>query len=457
MRTLLILLRHSWKYALASMMAFFVAWHFYSLFTTVKHLNDKTEGKIRLHAFQIEEAYQRSDLIRLRNVLGQIHSPEKTQLHFQGSDSSQIFLRSVILGAADSSFLSKEYQTDVEVSGATIGTIRYTLDLGYINAKLVSENAILYLTVTFFMLLMTVFANTGALRVLSRLDRGLLAFEKHSRDDEIEDLTIAFKKEFSEKSSDPLTISFLELIKRYGDQVDRVASYRQKLQISQSLSQLATQVSHDIRSPLAALNMILRDVESFPEDQRLIVKTAVDRINEIANDLLERSKAKNETPIEKQVVPLSTLVDALVSEKRMEFRDLTGVEIQADLERSWGAFAEVDAKELKRILSNIINNSVEAFPDGRGTVTVSLKKEGSYISLMVKDNGKGIPPHILEKLGDSELTYGKSGTQSGSGVGVYHAKQTIQKFGGSFEILSTQGEGTLVKIILCAVERSPAV
>ncbi len=223
---------------------------------------------------------------------------------------------------------------------------------------------------------------------------------------------------------------------------------------------LASQVSHDIRSPLAALNMTIANLKDIPEQQRITLRAASNRINDIANTLLTRakeqksdssnssSKAHTNTnaPMKLQVELLPAILDTIVSEKRVQYRDKIQVEIEADFKNAYGAFANINPTELSRVISNLINNSVEALPDAKGKFTLSVVKESNQVVIFAQDNGKGIPTHILAKLGQMGVSHGKEGTQSGSGLGVYHAKSTIEQFGGQFEIQSTPNVGT--KIIM---------
>ncbi len=243
-------------------------------------------------------------------------------------------------------------------------------------------------------------------------------------------------------------------------------------ELNSSLGLQAKQVSHDIRSPLSALTMITSTLTQVPEDKRLIIRNAVNRINDIANTLLEQAKQsksqaeqgnnlKNNqqstdganTNNSAATQTLSTefvpaIVDTLVSEKRVQFREKIGVEIEEDLRGSYGSFARVNSTELKRVLSNLINNSVEAFPNQKGKVMVSVRAYSDKLLISVQDNGKGIPKSILEKLGQEGVTHGKEGSLSGSGLGVFHAKKTIENFGGQFQIQSSENEGSLISISL---------
>lgn len=225
------------------------------------------------------------------------------------------------------------------------------------------------------------------------------------------------------------------------------------LQKNESLVSFASQVSHDIRSPLSALNMVLSQLNQIPEDRRIIIRSAVQRINDIANTMLDRTKAQNaiqKLNIQTGPVLVSSLVDSLISEIRVQFREKVNLEILANLNLAYGLFAEIDALEMKRVLSNLINNSVEAMPNtgGQICVTVASNSTGDQIHIVISDTGKGIPLDILERLGEKGLTSGKDGTTSGSGLGIYHAKKTLASYCGSLHIESIVGQGTLVKITL---------
>lgn len=253
---------------------------------------------------------------------------------------------------------------------------------------------------------------------------------------------------------------------------------KMKIETTSRLSatlEIAQQVSHDIRSPLSALTMITSTLTQIPEEKRLIVRNAVNRINDIANTLIEQAKQSKArglmqtsddqqtnqgrdlyglgiqnsgfTPaLETELIP--ALIDNLVSEKRVQFREKINIEIEEDLRDSYGSFAEINATDFKRVLSNLINNSIEAFPDERGTVLISVRGHQDHLLISIKDNGKGIPLSIIERIGEEGVSFGKEGTSSGSGLGMFHAKKIIHSFKGKLQIQSKENEGTLISIIL---------
>jgi signal transduction histidine kinase len=234
--------------------------------------------------------------------------------------------------------------------------------------------------------------------------------------------------------------------------------------IQDTMLTVSKQVAHDIRSPLAALNMITGQLKDIPEQQRFILRSSVNRINDIANTLLTKSKnqptpkifsasdntsdSNDELLLKVELIP--ALAETLISEKRVQFRDKLDLEIESDLNSSYGAFAKINSIEMARVLSNLINNSAEALPKYKGRIVLSVRKSSNSVIIEVADNGIGIPQPILEKLGELGFTHGKSGPHSGFGLGIYHAKKVIEASGGQFQVASKKGSGTTVTITLPA-------
>ncbi len=217
--------------------------------------------------------------------------------------------------------------------------------------------------------------------------------------------------------------------------------------------QMAQQVAHDIRSPLAALDMITSELATLPEEKRLIIRSAVGRIKDIANGLMQKNRppppqVTTSTDLSTEsstTVLLPALIDGLVTEKRMQYRSKIGVEIDFELGTiGYGVFVNVQPTELKRVLSNLINNSIEAFTNS-GKVTVNLEGTTQNARLTIKDNGKGIPANILPKLMQRGETHGKEG---GSGLGLYHASKSCQNWNGTLSVKSEVSVGTEITIIL---------
>lgn len=231
-----------------------------------------------------------------------------------------------------------------------------------------------------------------------------------------------------------------------------MVEHRTAAAVRQNLAELASQVAHDIRSPLAALDSVIKDVSQLPEEKRILVRSAVSRIHDIANDLIDRNRGLRAAvaPAQSAAEPftrelLSSHVAPLITEKRLQLRSRIGISIDARLDSAaYGLFADIQPMEFKRVLSNLIDNAVEAL-GGKGGVQVILACEEDQVLLKVQDNGKGIPPEVLKRLGGRGETYGKPG---GSGLGLHHAKTSVESWGGSLGLESEVGRGTTVTVML---------
>lgn len=220
------------------------------------------------------------------------------------------------------------------------------------------------------------------------------------------------------------------------------------------LAEVAQQVSHDIRSPLSAINMTVAQLASASEDQRQVIQGAAKRINEIAGDLLNKHKNQMSSPSAQAKVPvvgvaveLGELIGDLYKEKRAAWGERAGLVFDLDLRDEGRAQSVVDRKELSRLVSNLLNNSREAISDHGGKITLAFRAGKRENAIIISDTGRGIPQEVLEKLGKEKITHGKTQSgESGSGLGVYHAQKAVEAMQGRLSIQSREDMGTVVTI-----------
>lgn len=227
---------------------------------------------------------------------------------------------------------------------------------------------------------------------------------------------------------------------------------KQQAEQSLRLASQAEQVAHDIRSPLTALDVAVSGLMSIPEQERVLIRSAVTRIKDIANHLSQQKIRVTQTAPTQPFDPariksqwLWGLIEPVVSEKRLSFHEKGSVKIEAGFSKEvTRLFSRVDAQELKRVLSNLINNSYESF-EKSGKITVTLNEMQHHNAIVVEDNGAGIPAHVIPQLMKRGASFGKTG---GSGLGLHHAKNAVQSWGGSIDIQSQVGEGTKVTLLI---------
>lgn len=309
----------------------------------------------------------------------------------------------------------------------------------------ISSRALLFIALLFFVfaIILVVFVSrwlqekflnpVRQLVQISRNDSALLALKRfRSSSFDIDDLKCLFE----------------DMIRNQNEKTRRIADLERR----RSISVLAAQVAHDIRSPLAALNILLsqrNDPNSDPKNTSL-VKGAITRIHDIANNLLSHSREEIRdtapSPIGKShTVMIQTLLDEIVSEKRIQYIDRREVQIQLEgREAAYGVFVKVNGTEFKNVISNLVNNSMESLSD-TGQVRVVIKADDAFVDIEVCDNGPGIPADIIDKLGQPGITHGKD---EGHGLGLSHAIETVRQWNGRVTFESDKDCGTTVRIRL---------
>lgn len=224
----------------------------------------------------------------------------------------------------------------------------------------------------------------------------------------------------------------------------RIVEYQKELVAGaqrEATAQMAAQVAHDIRSPLAALDSALKDIAQIPEEKRALLRAASGRIRGIAEGLLDKNRESRAGGAPASA--LEPLIDSVVEEKRLLIPETVKLDA-AENHGADGVFAAIDPGAFKRVLSNLLNNAIESL-DGGGTIGVALRADASQVRVTVNDDGKGIPPEVLSRLGERGVSWGKKG---GSGLGLSHAKAFAENHGGRLEIASEVEKGTTAALIL---------
>ena len=108
-------------------------------------------------------------------------------------------------------------------------------------------------------------------------------------------------------------------IQEIRDKVLNILRDKQDRTRKDTLVEISAQVAHDIRSPLVALNGLLKDISILPEDLRISIRRAINRINDVANNLLSQYKNSDvlsETKLTSELVVI--LIENIISEKRAQ-------------------------------------------------------------------------------------------------------------------------------------------
>jgi signal transduction histidine kinase len=226
-------------------------------------------------------------------------------------------------------------------------------------------------------------------------------------------------------------------------------------------SSAAAGVAHNIRSPLSSLEMGIQLIPNIPDSAAGIIKQALSEMRGIVQGYTENREKRKVVALASSVaaqrkVPvasegLAELLEGSIGQKRLEYKGRSNVEIDFESDASSRSiFSNVNRVEFSVVISNLINNAVEAIPlDHEGIIRVTLSKENEYAVIRVVDNGKGISPEDLPILGSPGVSIGKP---QGTGYGLFHAKSTLQQWRGSLAISSTPNQGSEITLKLPLID-----
>lgn len=246
----------------------------------------------------------------------------------------------------------------------------------------------------------------------------------------------------SEMAVRPETRAIVHSVQELVAELIRASEEASRLKLNESVAKIATQVSHDIRSPLAALNIVVKSLVDTPREKAELMIGAIKRINGIAEELLRHSKgqAQHQHGII-ETARIEFVLDSVVKEKRTQYSNLAGVEFIADVQLESGREVHGSEIEFARVVSNLINNSVEAMI-GSGTIKLSARDYSDSVEVTVTDSGKGIPNEVIAKVGVRGYSHGKFG----NGLGLSYAYEVIESYGGKVHIQSKAGVGTMITL-----------
>lgn len=205
------------------------------------------------------------------------------------------------------------------------------------------------------------------------------------------------------------------------------------------LKNLFARIAHDIGSPIAIMEMSLSLMEEN-KSELSILRAAIQRIRDITNNLLDQSRENQSS----KSILLYPLLEEVIALKRYEWLGKT-CELTLN-------FVSKDVKvygnpnEIKCILSNLLNNAIEACKSN-AIIQLAVIKIDQIITLTIHDNGVGI---LSDKINDH--LNGESTKHIGKGLGLSTAKNYMQSIGGKLLVSSKIDIGTTITLQFKSIE-----
>jgi len=274
---------------------------------------------------------------------------------------------------------------------------------------------------------------------LRRLRTAMNAFRRN--DFRVSTLSLASRPAGGDEIDDVQAV-FRDMTSRISEQIEALE------RADRQRRDLITNISHDLRTPLAALQgylemLSLRRDRLSREEQESFLKAAWkhgERLDKLIAQLFELSTLDAEAELPRlETFPVNELVQDIAMKYQIHARE-KGVVLRVRGVRDL-PFVRADIGLIERAIANLVENAIRHTPAG-GCITLALRQRGARVEVEVQDTGEGIPeavlPHIFERFFQG---YSRARSGTGAGLGLAITKRILELHGQSIRVESRPGEG----------------
>ena len=247
-------------------------------------------------------------------------------------------------------------------------------------------------------------------------------------------------------------IAFEEMRIKLKDQIEV------SMQYEKDNKELLSNISHDLKTPITAIKGYvegIRDgVADTPEKMDKYIRTIYNKatdMDKLIDELFLFSKLdSNSMNYSFAKLNLKDYFEDCVDDISLDLES-RGISLAYYNHVPEDTIIIADPEQLKRVINNIVGNSVKYMESGRrGHIGIFIKDEPEFVQIEIQDNGKGIAkkelPHIFERCYRTDAS--RNSSKGGSGLGLSIAKKIIEEHGGKIWANSVEGEGTTMSFVL---------
>jgi len=234
-------------------------------------------------------------------------------------------------------------------------------------------------------------------------------------------------------------------------------STQEKVKLETEEKELISNISHDLRTPLTAIKGyvegLMDGVADTPQKREKYLKTIFNKVNDmdrLINELTIYSKIDtNRIPYNFKKISVDEYFEDCYNEIGMDL-EAKDIELEYCNHANSKMYITADVEQLKRVINNIVSNSVKYLADRKGHIKLDIYDKDAYVHIRIEDNGKGISkedlPHIFERFYRTDSS--RNSTQGGSGIGLAIVKKIIIDHNGNIWAESKENIGTVMHLEL---------
>lgn len=221
--------------------------------------------------------------------------------------------------------------------------------------------------------------------------------------------------------------------------------------------ELISNISHDLKTPITAIKGyvegIMDGVADTPEKIDKYIRTIYNKANDmdrLINELTVYSNIdNNRIPYNFHRINVADYFGDCLEEVGMDLEQ-KGIALNYSNLIQPDTIVIADPEQMKKVINNIISNSVKYMNKPKGTIDIRILDEVDSIRIEIEDNGKGIAQKDLGKIFERfyRTDASRNSAQGGSGIGLSIVKKIIEDHGGYIWATSREGEGTCMHFVL---------
>ncbi|PRS54362.1 PAS domain-containing sensor histidine kinase [Bacillus sp. LNXM10] len=219
----------------------------------------------------------------------------------------------------------------------------------------------------------------------------------------------------------------------------------QKLAVA---GQIAAGIAHEVRNPLTSVNGFLQLMKTqYPErtDYFDIIFSEIKRIDFVLSELLVLAKPQ---AVHFQEVQLHELLEQVITLLKTN-AVLSNIDLKQPFKKQDAGAILADANQMKQLFINLIQNAIEAMPEG-GSIYISTEKVLNEWKITIQDEGKGMSEEDIQKIYDPFFSTKKEGT----GLGLTICATILKDHHGRMDVSSELGKGAAFQIYLPVCQKS---
>lgn len=258
---------------------------------------------------------------------------------------------------------------------------------------------------------------------------------------------------FESDGKQRVILTYTDITARKRNEQEILTALEHERELNQLKSRFVSMVSHEFRTPLAAIMTTVGILQRYPDryseaerQQRLgRIQSTINHLNKLLDDIIYLGKAQSSAiQLEQEPIDLVTFCTDLAQDIELAFNGVARIQMNITPQPKP---LLVDRQILHKILSNLLSNALK-YSDEEAPVRFDVHYDDGHLHITVEDYGIGIPLADQKRLFQTFHRGQNVGKTPGTGLGLNIVKQSVDLYGGHMRMVSEENKGTRFDVVL---------